>query len=129
MSANSLIQKQHEIIQRSHNIINEFERGKADVEARFKRDKETAESIWRRDKGATEAAWKREKETTERNWNSLRTEAENAIRSIRNAGKPVQNALSKTKWQDKLSSGTPRSLRIPTNSSFSQQMAIYQLAA
>ncbi len=56
MSTTTLIQQQHEIIRRSRSTINEYEKAKADTEARFKQTKLDAEARFKREKEAVEAA-------------------------------------------------------------------------
>jgi hypothetical protein len=124
---NSFIQRENEIVQRSHSIISDYERGKADAEALLKRGIGAAEATRKRDKEAAEAAWKRERDTTESAWYSARTDRNLLL--IREAMNSAQKVLNKSKWQHRLVGGTSRPPVIPPDSSFVQQMAVYQSVA
>src|SRR6266568_3425553 len=85
MSTNSLIQQQHDIIRRTRSTVSDYERAKANAEARLKREKEGAEATRRSDlaKAGTEIA------------------------AIRQAMKSTQDAINSNKWQDKVAGGIP----------------------
>src|SRR5438552_18315955 len=96
------IQWQREILQLSHAIINDYERGKSNAEMRLKRDKETAKSTRKHDTEAAERAWKRDEEPIEQILSRTKTQADSAIRSVREAMESAQQVLKGTEWQQVL---------------------------
>jgi ABC-type multidrug transport system fused ATPase/permease subunit len=80
MTTNSLIQKQHEIIQRSYRTMYDYERAKTEADARFKREKETAEAAGREISSAT-------------------------VEEIRKLAKSTEDAIKVAKLQSKMSGG------------------------
>jgi hypothetical protein len=97
----------------------------SETETRLKRDKEIAESTWKRNKGVAEAVWKREKETIG-DWSRTKTQADSAIKSVREVLKTAQDILNGTRWPGRSVGGTPRPLAIPSGSGFVEQMAVYR---
>jgi hypothetical protein len=106
MSTNSLIQQQRDFIRRSRSVINDYERTKADAEARLKREKDAAEGAWEQ----------------------ARTEADLEIEVIRQTMNQVQNALDGSKWSNRIKGGTPKPFSTAsTSTDYNSQFASYKL--
>lgn len=99
MTTITLVNKQHEIVQRSYRVMNDYERAKGDADARFKREKETAEAAGRVNSGAT-------------------------VEEIRKLAQSVQDSINTYNLQDKVIGGTPSFFPLLNNvTEITQQMA------